>query len=142
MLEIVPLKNANQIITFMTLEDNIESFIKGTKTEWIQFLSKVVVSKDYLILAILIDKKLEGYCVCTNNVYLPLSDHITMIFISDLRNRFCDDGADVSEELFKLIKKWAKLKGASSIKGITRFVRMAQDYGFGVDKERIVSLEV
>ena len=64
MIEIVPLKESSQIITFMKIEDKIEDYIVGEKIDWIQYLCKLVKSKNYLILAIMIDKKLEGYCVC------------------------------------------------------------------------------
>jgi len=143
MIEIIPLKDASQIVTFMNIEDNIEDIIDGTKLEWIQYLCKVVKSEKYLIAAVLVDKILKGYFVCFDDVDPPLSSSITLFYISELRDIVDSEGKEVSKKIIIFLKKWAKIRGAKRIEGLTRYPLLAKEFGFKVRKNiKAITMEI
>ena len=50
-------------------------------------------------------------------------------------NRICSDGKDAGVELFEIVKKWGKLKGADKVVAYTRLPRTASLYGFETNKK-------
>jgi len=91
------------IAQILKMDDPIEQVFPCDKGEWIQWLMQYVDNPEVYMIGN-VEEKLLSYAVAVNMVTPPLSNTVTIIFMSELNREFID-----------AIKIWGKEKGAKSI---------------------------
>jgi len=93
-----------EIAQILKTDDPIDRIFPCEKGEWIQWLNQNVNHPDLYIIGRVINGSLKSYAVAVNTVGPPLSDMITIIFMSGLDKGF-----------IKKIKGWAGEKHAKRV---------------------------
>ena len=92
------------IAQILKMDDPIDKIFPCEKGEWIQWLNQNIDHPNLYIIGHVINGSLKSYAVAMNTVVPPLSDMITIIFISELDKKF-----------IKKIKDWAREKQAKKV---------------------------
>jgi len=94
----------NDIAQILTMDDPIDEIFPCDKGEWIQWLNQYIENPEIYIIGKSDNGRLISYAVAVNMVSPPLSDMVTIIFMSEL-----------DEEFIEKIKIWAKEKKAKKV---------------------------
>jgi len=93
-----------EIAQILKLDDPIEKIFPCEKGEWIQWLNQNVDHPDLCIIGRVVKGALKSYAVAVNSVSPPLSNMVTIIFMSEL-----------DKEFINKIKDWAREKQAKKV---------------------------
>ena len=115
--------NVEEIARIMQLEDNIEESFPCEKGEWVQWLISNVDNPRVLIIGNIIDGEIKCYLVAMDNVVLPLSIQVNILFFYSR--------ADMEQNMaiINMLKDWTKKRGALKIRGICQNIRVYEKYG-------------
>ncbi|MCK4817859.1 hypothetical protein KA005_18960 [bacterium] len=92
------------IAQILKMDDPIDKIFPCEKGEWIQWLNQNVDHPELYIIGKAINGSLKSYAVAVNTVGPPLSDAVSIIFMSESDKRF-----------IKRIKSWARKKQAKKV---------------------------
>ena len=138
MMELKRLKEKHEVVRILALEDDISSFIKCDRGEWIQILMKYADDPKMNIAGIFREGDLVGYIVLQNMVYPPVSDSVYVVY------SHCS--VPVSEEGMGPIRDyllgWTEECGASRLTTVTDRPENLEPLGFVPVEKTIMELAI
>jgi len=94
----------NDIAQILTMDDPIDEIFPCDKGEWVQWLNQYIDHPETYMIGQSNNGRLTSYAVAVSMVAPPLSNTVTIIFMSELDKKFIEN-----------IKLWAKEKGAKKV---------------------------
>jgi len=97
---------AKEIVQIMDFTDPIEQIFPCDRGEWVQWLMQNSGHQEVLMIG-RVEDRLISYAVIINQVFKPLSNVVSILFVSEL--------ATEDQEIKEQIIFWAKEKGAEKV---------------------------
>jgi hypothetical protein len=132
MLDILEANEPSDIDYLVEFSDDVESYIVGSRSDWLHFLRSSIGGSNLTIFIILLDDEVRGYMVILNSLVWPLSNSLFIQYA------YSTLPVKESRDVFGKIIEWAKIRGASSISISTKpeLEKYMQSIGF-ISKEQI-----
>lgn len=112
-----------EIAGILQLRDKVTESFPCDKGEWVQWLITNVENPRVLIIGNVVDGEIKSYLVAHDSVMLPLSDHVSGLFL------YSKSDADSNMGLIEMLNDWARDKGAKTIKFICQNIKVFEKYG-------------
>jgi len=112
-----------EIAGIMQLDDNVTDSFPCDKGQWVQWLISNVENPRVLIIGNVIDGEIKSYLVALDNVILPLSIQVNILFF------YSGGDIDANIKIFDILNDWAREKGAKTIRGVCQNIKVFEIYG-------------
>ena len=112
-----------EIAGVLQLKDNVMKSFPCDKGEWVQWLISNVENPGVLIIGNFIGGEIKSYLVALDNVRLPLSAHVNILFF------YSGSDIDSNMEIRDMLNAWAREKGANAIRFICQDITVFEKYG-------------
>jgi len=132
-IEIRKVETVAEVVKVMSLEDDIELYIPGSRGEWIQWLVSQIESENdkVAIWFAYKDEELAGYSVVIDAVNLPLAASVFVFYT------WSSLGIKDNRKGLELIEQWAKTRGATSVSINTNMPEVFVHYGFRKEEKTV-----
>ena len=112
-----------EIAGILKLDDKVTESFSCDKGEWVQWLISNVENPRVLIIGNVIDGEIKSYLVALDNVMLPLSVQVHVLFF------YSGGDIDANIKIFDMLNEWAREKGAKTIRGVCQNIKVFEKYG-------------
>ena len=114
--------------------DDVESYIEGTRDEWVAWLKQQILTNSPLALIFFEEEgKVKGYCVCSKAIMPPVTKSIFVLYAHSTL-------ASVENiQIWGEICEWARGIGANKIEMKTKSPALFEK-AYGFDQDEFTSL--
>lgn len=109
------LQTPEDISILFHVQDDVEQQLSCSRSEWIQWLVENVANLKIGVWAKLEDNQAKGYVVAVNNILLPISNNVGILYIwyswSPLQRK-------ATQNLVKAVENWGRENGAKQMMAI------------------------
>ena len=130
------MESPEEIVKILGIEDNVEDYISGDRSAWVQWLMQQASSEEFRVhIWGVYEEGLLGYMVVVDNRFPPLSEDFYILYASNLALK---NYKELSEQVFDELKEL----GCKKLSAITVYPDILEKYGFQREQKVLMSKEL